>query len=337
MRIDDREIAKGEKLHWQFEAAEMTVNKILVPVTVLCGAKDGPTLTISAGCHPNELIGQAATIRLANEIDPKNLAGNLILVHIQNVMGLQFKKMNISPLDGLNMNGQYPTGQFTEDAGNTSLHQGLSPTKMSAKRIFNTFFRIADWHIDMHGGELGEDLDFNIEILPIGTAVDERTRWFAKLLLSDKLWEVSQGSIPQMPNYPGRGSAVAELAHIGIPSVFFEIGGEGKLDRGLVDFSVKALRNAMQGLNMLEGEATVSQPTVYRGGNVLFAQAGGLHYLHTKPGDIVKKGQELGYTINWEGEVVHRDICPADSLVTNQIVHGAVNPGDMLFVLANCP
>ena len=37
----------------------MTVNKIEVPVTVINGANDGPTLTITAGCHPNELVGMA--------------------------------------------------------------------------------------------------------------------------------------------------------------------------------------------------------------------------------------------------------------------------------------
>ena len=35
MFIDNREIPKGTKLKWNFLAAEMTVNKIEVPVTVI--------------------------------------------------------------------------------------------------------------------------------------------------------------------------------------------------------------------------------------------------------------------------------------------------------------
>lgn len=336
MLIDNKRIEKGTKLKWSFAAAEMTVNKIEVPVTVINGANDGPTLTITAGCHPNELVGMAATIRLANEIDPVDLSGRLILVHVMNVMGLQFKRLNISPLDGVNMNMAFPMSKEKgEDQGKTALHLGLSPTKISAKNIFDTFISIADWHVDMHGGELHEDLTTNVEILPIGKRVDEKTRQLARMFMCDKIWEVPQGSIPQMPNYPGRGSAVAEACHLGIPSVLFEIGGEGKLSTERVDQACEALRNAMKSVGLIQGKPVVKEPVVYSGGNVLFAQRGGLHFIRINSGDLVAKGQELGYTIDWNGDVIHRDICPCDGFMTNMVVHGAVNPGDMLFVIAN--
>ena len=82
MRIDNRDIPKGSKVRWNFLAAEMTVNKIEVPVTVINGVKEGPTVVITAGVHPNELIGQAATVRLARELEPSEIAGTLIFVHI---------------------------------------------------------------------------------------------------------------------------------------------------------------------------------------------------------------------------------------------------------------
>lgn len=334
--IDNKEIPKASKLSWNYIAAEMTVNKIEVPVTVVNGLREGPTLTITAGCHPNELIGMAAAIRIAKEIDPSKVNGQLILVHVMNVMGLQFKKLNVSPLDGVNMNMAFPVeGEEGEDQGKTALHLGVSPTKVSARNIFNTFIKIADWYIDMHGGELHEDLTSNIELLPIGKPVDEKARQFARVFLLDKIWEVPQGSIPQMPNYPGRGSAVAEASHRDIPSVLFEIGGEGKLDKKLVDFACEALYNVMKYIGMIEGKPIVKDPITYTGGNVIFAQKGGLHFINIKSGDIVKKGQELGYTIDWKGNIIHRDICPCNGWMTNMVVHGAVNPGDMLYVIAN--
>ena len=137
--------------------------------------------------------------------------------------------------------------------------------------------------------------------------------------MSEKIWEVPQGTIPQMPNYPGRGSAVAEANHRGIPSVFFEIGGEGKLVKEHVDFACDALKNVMKSIGMLEGEPVVVEPTVYSGGNVLFAQRGGLHFINIKSGDLVYEGQELGYTIDWNGDVIHRDICPCNGLMTNMV------------------
>lgn len=336
MIIDNREIPSGSKVKWNFLAAQMTVNKIEVPVTVINGVKSGPTVVITAGVHPNELIGQAATVQLSNEISPEEVSGTLILVHMQNPMGLQFKYANRSPLDNVNMNSVYPTGlEQGEDMGRDSLHLGISPTKQAAERIFNNFIRLADWHVDMHGGELLEDLDFNIEILPIGEAVDEKTRALARMFKSEKIWEVPQGTIPQMPTYPGRGSAVAEANHLGIPSCFFEIGGEGRLDQKLVEQAKDALRNMMMCVGMLDGEPVQVEPTVYSGGNVLFAQYGGLHFINVKSGDLVYKGQELGYTMDWDGKIIHRDICPCNGLMTNMVVHGGVEPGDMLFVIAN--
>ncbi len=336
LMIDSREIPAGTKDRWNFTAARMTVNPIEVPVTVINGVKNGPTVVVTAGVHPNEMIGQAATVQLARELEPGDIAGTLILVHIENPMGLQFKYANRSPLDNVNMNSVFPTGlERGEDMGRDSLHLGVSPTKQAAERIFNTFIRLADWHVDMHGGELLEDLDFNIEILPIGEPVDEKTRALARMLLSEKVWEVPQGSIPQMPNYPGRGSAVAEANHLGIPSCFFEIGGEGRLSQDLVDQAKRSLRNMMTCVGMLEGTPVRTEPKVYSGGNVLFAQYGGLHFINIRSGDLVRKGQELGYTMDWSGEIIHRDICPCDGLMTNMVVHGGVEPGDMLFVIAN--
>ena len=336
MFIDNREIPKGCKERWNFLAAQMTVNKIEVPVTVINGVKDGPTVVITAGVHPNELIGQAATVQLAKELEPEDISGTLVLVHIENPMGLQFKYANRSPLDNVNMNSVFPTGtESGEDMGKDSLHLGISPTKQAANRIFNTFIRLADWHVDMHGGELLEDLDFNIEILPINEPVDEKTRALARMFMSTKIWEVPQGTIPQMPNYPGRGSAVAEANRLGIPSCFFEIGGEGRLSQTLVDQAKLALRNMMMCVGMLEGTPVHVEPVVYSGGNVLFAQEGGLHFINIKSGDLVHKGQELGYTMIWEGKIIHRDICPCEGLMTNMVVHGGVEPGDMLFVIAN--
>lgn len=96
-----------------------------------------------------------------------------------------------------------------------------------------------------------------------------------------------------------------------------------------------ALKNMMMCVGMLEGEPVYVEPVVYSGGNVLFAQKGGLHYIHIKSGDLVYKGQELGYTMNWDGEIISRDICPCDGLMTNMVVHGGVEPGDMLYVIAN--
>ena len=64
----------------------------------------------------------------------------------------------------------------------------------------------SDYLVDMHGGELNEWLVPNIEILMCGDdETDEKTRNFARAFGFDLVWELSVGSIPEMPNYPGVG------------------------------------------------------------------------------------------------------------------------------------
>lgn len=52
--------------------------------TYLGGAKEGPTMMISAGVHGAEYIGVQALSELSRELDPKDTAGNVICLHVAN-------------------------------------------------------------------------------------------------------------------------------------------------------------------------------------------------------------------------------------------------------------
>ncbi len=108
MVVDGVRIRKGTKKSWGLVAAETSAAKIEVPITAINGLKEGPVLGVLAGCHPGEVVGVAASIRLAKEIDPTKLAGALLIVHLQNVIGFQFKTAYVSPVDGVNMGRAYP-------------------------------------------------------------------------------------------------------------------------------------------------------------------------------------------------------------------------------------
>ncbi len=46
-----------------------------IPLTLISGAKRGPTLLISAGIHGAEYIGVQALFELSRELDPRILRG----------------------------------------------------------------------------------------------------------------------------------------------------------------------------------------------------------------------------------------------------------------------
>lgn len=58
------------------------------PETVIFGAHDGKCVTVSAGVHCREYVGIQAVIELARTIDPKDIYGELHLVHAFNYDGL---------------------------------------------------------------------------------------------------------------------------------------------------------------------------------------------------------------------------------------------------------
>ncbi len=47
-------------------------------VTLICGEKEGETVLISGGVHNAEYVGIQAAMQLADELDPKKIAGNTL-------------------------------------------------------------------------------------------------------------------------------------------------------------------------------------------------------------------------------------------------------------------
>lgn len=337
MVIDGVRIRKGTKKSWGLVAAETSASKVEVPITVINGLEEGPVLGVLAGCHPGEVVGVAGSIRLAKEIDPTKLAGVLLIVHLQNVVGFQFKTAYVSPIDGVNMGRAYPIRtEKGEDQGREALHQGRSVSYQIAHRIFVEVVSRVNYLVDLHGGELHESLASNIEIMPIGEEkVDQKMRKFAQWFGFDWVWEVPKGSIPEMPNYPGRGSAILEAACLGIPGVLCEVGGEGKIQESQVKEVVQGLRNVMVHLGMWKGEKTPLRSRLLRGGHVLFARRGGIFISRAEVGERVDKDQILGQVMDLSGRIVETFRSPSNGILLNKITLGIANPGDMLYVIGN--
>jgi len=340
MQIDDVEIEKGTKKSWTLETGETVLGKFGVPITVINGAKDGPVLAVMAGCHPGEVVAITAAIRLSNEIDPGRLSGTLIIVHVQNPLGLQFKKAYVNPLDGMNFSSAYPHSEDetkgTIDLGKSSIHRAKSLTQQIAEKLFREVVKCSDYLVDMHGGEFHEWLVPNIEILMCGNkGTDERTREFAKMFGFELIWELSVGSIPEMPSYPGAGMLVFEAVKNGIPAAYCECGSEGKIEESFVKISLDGVKNLMTNLGMLDGIKPSVKHEILVGGSVLFSTRGGLFISQVKAGDHLSKNQELGHVIDLWGQILERFNSPVDGVLLNMITLGITNPGDMLYVIGS--
>lgn len=340
MQIDGIEVEKGSKKSWTLDAGETVLGRFGVPVIVINGAKDGPALAVLAGCHPGEVVAIAAAIKLSNEIDPEQLSGSLLIVPVQNPLGLQFKQAYVNPLDRVNLSGAYPHAEAKAsakvDSGEGSIHKAKSLTQQTGEKLFQEIVERADYLVDMHGGELHEWLVPNIEILMCGdNDTDNKTREFAKMFGLDLIWELSVGSIPEMPAYPNRGMLVFEAVKKGIPAAYCECGREGKIEENYVNVSYGSIKNLMINLGMLEGVKRSVAHEILVGGSVVFSTRGGLFITEVKAGDHLSKNQTLGHIMDLTGKRIEIFRSPVDGVLLNMITLGIANPGDMLYVIGS--
>ena len=117
-----------------------------LPLTLICGAKEGPTMMISAGVHGAEYIGVQALSELSRELDPKDIAGNVICLHVANPSAFRDYVRFFVPEDGKNLNRVFPgkkDGTLSERIAWTITE------KLQSK---------ADYYIDLHAGDTSEEV-----------------------------------------------------------------------------------------------------------------------------------------------------------------------------------
>lgn len=88
-----------------------------LPATIIYGEEDGDTVLITGGVHNAEYVGIEAVTGLARELEPKDVRGILILIHIVNINGFRARTVSVSREDGKNLNRVFPgsmDGTFTD-------------------------------------------------------------------------------------------------------------------------------------------------------------------------------------------------------------------------------
>jgi predicted deacylase len=74
-----------------------------LPVILVNGTREGPTVVLNGATHPVELAGIGVTqVVTRKRLDPSKLSGGVIAFPITNPLGYQFGEY-ISPHDALNM------------------------------------------------------------------------------------------------------------------------------------------------------------------------------------------------------------------------------------------
>jgi predicted deacylase len=300
----------AEKIRGQLEVPGTDV---AIPFTEVRGAVDGPTLLLTGGVHGGEYPGIAAAIEVAARLEPNELRGRVIVLHLTNPPAFWGKSQYWNPLDGKNLNRCFPG-----DAG------GSASERMAARVV--EVLRDADYWIDMHGGDIHEELvPFTIFSDRGGPEVTRTAQAMATAYGIPRL--VRSGSV--------QGGSYAAAAELGVPAILPEAGQVGQLDPTMQAIHVQGVFDVLRLLGFLAGEPLPhASPKVY--GRMVWSRAPrqGFWRAQVHPGDVVRAGDVGGVLRDAYGDMLEEIPVTQEGEVLFAANSFAIGEDDPLFAVA---
>lgn len=293
-----------------------------IPITLISGAEKGPTFTIIAGIHGMEYPTIMSLLEFRKEIDPKKLIGNLIIIPIVNVQSFYKRVPFLNPLDNLNLNRVFP--------GNAN----GTITEVMADFMTREVFGATDVLLDMHGGDVSEDL------IPF-ICYYENKEFKQQTQLASRLSEISgYDTVVSYPYILAEDKpamyAFKQAVRQGIPSLSIEIGKLGNWNEGEISLTKDAIYRMMTELKMYENKkvkTVASAKNHYNRQAYVSVPVQGIFYSKIKAGDQVKKDQEIGFITDLFGNKITAIIAPETGVVLYKIGTPPVNKGETLFCI----
>lgn len=238
-----------------------------VPVVVIRGVAEGPTLCLTAGIHGDELNGIEVVRESVERLRPTDLVGTVIGIPIVNIHGFQTSSRYLP--DRRDLNRFFP--------GNAT---GSSASRI-ARRIFREVIQKCDALIDLHtGGSHRSNLP-----QVRGDLRDERILELARAFRAAAI-----------VHNPGQEGTLRRAAHeVGIPAIVYEAGEPMRLQAQEIKRGVIGVRNILLYMKMVRGTPVSmgEQRTFFRTEWVR-ADRGGILVSEVRLGDTVREGEILG-------------------------------------------
>lgn len=288
--------------------------KVTQPVLLARGRRPGKRLVVTAGVHGDEYEGVRTIFDVFHSLDPAAMTGDFLSVPVSNMPAF-WNGSRTSPLDGGNLARVFP-GSL--EAGATSAIAYLMGPAIISR---------ADLYLDLHSGGIRWLYPTMIGY----DAQDPRSREAAQAFGTKVLWGHSSDA---------GGRTVSFAKQQGIPWLYTEAHGAGRIDPTDLATFVRGVYNLMYHLNILSGTIQ-TDPVEWHltGGGDLDAALSS-----TKRGFVVtdaslfqkvRAGDLLGRLCDPLGQTIEEYRAQVDGVVA--IVRGfpVTEAGESLFVVAD--
>lgn len=302
-------VAPGETQNLRYGISETYLgDPVRIPVTIVNGARDGPTAFLSAAAHGDELNGIEVVREVAHEWDLDDLAGTLVCLPVLNVPGFLAQQRYL-PVYDRDLNRSFPG------------REGSTSSKRMAHRIFTNFVEPCDFGIDFHTSTRGRTNTLHVRADMADEAVHRLGLAFGSNVVID-----SEG-----PSGTLRGEATAA----GTPTITVEMGEAHRFQRGLIDTALAGVESVFAEYGLLE-RSSVRWPgwrTIIAGSDEktwIRADAGGIVDMHHDSGALVHEGDRIATITDPFKDDNEPVIAPFTGLLVGVLENPVVYPGNPL-------
>ena len=287
-----------------------TGDRLSIPVIVVKGARDGPTLFVTAAIHGDELNGIAIVRDLLTRFEAADVAGALVCVPMVNVLGVQFHSRYLP--DRRDLNRSFPGSS------------GGSTASRMAYTLMTEVVSGSDVGIDLHTATNRRTNAPQIRVRLDDPRAAELAMAFGAPFLIDA--SLRPGSL--------RDAADKE----GVPVLTFEGGEALRFEEDIIAAGSMGVRRVMGALEMLPDELVPPPPErpvrVSDETSWIRAERGGVLDLLVGLGDEVETGQPLWSVAGPFGHERSLKESPVEGVVIGRTTLPLVNPGDAVVHLA---
>jgi predicted deacylase len=310
LTIGSETILPGERRQFSLTVAKLyDFTDMKMPITVVRGQEDGPTLFISAAIHGDEINGVDIVRRLLKHESLNNIRGTLIAIPIVNVFGFNDKSRYLP--DRRDLNRSFPG----EEHG---------PLASQIAYMFRTEIVAKATHgIDLHTGAIHRRNLPQIRADLSQPANLELAKAFgAKVILNAT---------------PRDGSLREMVGEQKIPVLLYEAGTALRFDHQASEIGVEGILNVMRAIDMLPESPTAQEEEdlfIAKSTHWVRAPISGIFLTHKRLGERVVKGDILGVITDPFGNHEHEIPSPYEGIIIGNSILPLANEGDGIYHIA---
>jgi uncharacterized protein len=285
-----------------------------IPISIVHGAKPGPVLALTAGVHGQEYTPVIALQRLLKSIDPRTLAGTIIMVHVTNMPSYLARTIYYSPVDGKNLNRVFPG----KSDGTLSERIAHAITRQVIERATHV--------VDLHCGDGNESLrPYTYWITTGAPAVADAGKQMALAFGLDHIVVDRERPLDAAASVYLSNTAVTR----GKPALTIESGFLASTDEESIAAIERGVAGLMRHLGMrTEGPPPVAKPVWIERSEVLRSGATGIFYPAVSRGHTVAEGTLIGRITDFHGRVVEEVRAPFAGEILYVLGTPAISKGE---------